>query len=305
MPVSRQPQLDPLDIKLLRLFLKVVECGGFSSAQADLNVSASSISTQMAQLESRLGMRLCERGRGGFRLTDKGQHVYRAAYQLEDAMAGFRTQLGDLRGKLIGKLSIGIPDSVISHPDLSIDHAIALFNRRDHAVHLTLHVHQPDEMERLLISDKLNLGISAFYHHVPGLVYEHLADEEHALYLGYRHPLFKVAPEKITRQDVYDADYVARGYLPNRSTGPAAGLKKSGTAYDMEAILTMILSGAYIGHLPRHYAEAWVASKEIREIKCDEFSFASRFEVAYRRGQESIRLVQTFLEDLHAAHGAA
>jgi hypothetical protein len=52
---------------LLRLFVSVVECGGFSAAQGELGLSQSSISQQMAKLETRLGYRLCSRGKGGFR----------------------------------------------------------------------------------------------------------------------------------------------------------------------------------------------------------------------------------------------
>src|SRR5450432_1060626 len=59
------------DIRLLRVFAKVVEAGGFSAAQIELNVSQSTISTHMTALEQRLRVRLCERGRSGFRLTEK------------------------------------------------------------------------------------------------------------------------------------------------------------------------------------------------------------------------------------------
>lgn len=46
----------------------VVKCGGFSAAQAELNMSQSHISMHIGSLEKRLGYRLCERGKGGFRL---------------------------------------------------------------------------------------------------------------------------------------------------------------------------------------------------------------------------------------------
>ena len=46
------------DIRLLRVFAKVVEAGGFSAAQISLNVSQSTISTHMMALEQRLGVKL-------------------------------------------------------------------------------------------------------------------------------------------------------------------------------------------------------------------------------------------------------
>ena len=65
------------DLHLLRVFLSVVESGGFSKAQIALNVSQSTISTQMIDLETRLGMRLCRRGRSGFALTEEGHELFK------------------------------------------------------------------------------------------------------------------------------------------------------------------------------------------------------------------------------------
>ena len=65
-------QLHDIDLQLLRLFVSVVECGGFSAAQGELGLSQSSISQQMARLETRLGYRLCSRGKGGFQRHAQG-----------------------------------------------------------------------------------------------------------------------------------------------------------------------------------------------------------------------------------------
>ena len=45
-------QLRDLDLQLLRLFVTVVESGGFSAAQGELGIGQSTISTQMAKLET-------------------------------------------------------------------------------------------------------------------------------------------------------------------------------------------------------------------------------------------------------------
>ena len=49
--------LSESDIRLLKVFAKVVDAGGFSAAQIDLNISQSTISTHMTALEQGLGMR--------------------------------------------------------------------------------------------------------------------------------------------------------------------------------------------------------------------------------------------------------
>ena len=89
--------LSESDIRLLRVFSAVVDAGGFSAAQIDLNVSQSTISTHMTALEQRLGVRLCERGRSGFRLTERGTLIYQAAQRLFSAIDEFRSDAGAAR----------------------------------------------------------------------------------------------------------------------------------------------------------------------------------------------------------------
>ena len=59
-------RLDSVDLRLLRVLVAVVEGRGFAAAQTQLNVGASTISNHMSALETRLGVKLCQRGRAGF-----------------------------------------------------------------------------------------------------------------------------------------------------------------------------------------------------------------------------------------------
>ncbi|MGE0210679.1 MAG: LysR family transcriptional regulator [Parvibaculaceae bacterium] len=302
MPLARDSQIGPSDIKLLRIFRKVVECGGFVGAQAELNIGASTISTHMAALETRLGMRLCERGRVGFRVTEKGRQVYAAALRLDEAIDSFRTDVGALKGKLVGELHIGIVDSTVTNVNCQLEDALARFTQRDNAVHITLHIADPVSIEKRVQENQLSLGIAAFHHHVPGLEYQYLFSEEHGLYCGSRSRFFGKAPGEVAREELFAADYVSHGHLPSRQTFPKPGVKIAATAYDMEATLTMIRSGAFIGYLPVHYASQWVERGILRRLLPAQFSFHTEFEVATRRGLGDLRIVMAFLEDLRAAH---
>ena len=53
----------------------MVDNHGFRGAQLALNVSPSVVTTHVKALEERLGFQLCQRGKGGFNLTDKGRVV--------------------------------------------------------------------------------------------------------------------------------------------------------------------------------------------------------------------------------------
>ena len=68
-------QLSDMDLRLLQVFKAVVECGGMSAAELELNIGTSTVSRHMKDLETRLGLTLCRRGRAGFALTAEGQRV--------------------------------------------------------------------------------------------------------------------------------------------------------------------------------------------------------------------------------------
>ena len=90
-------QLADTDLRLLRVFKSVVDCGGMASAELELNIAMSTISRHVKDLETRLGLVLCRRGRGGFALTPEGQQVYAATEHLLAATEAFRGHLYDIQ----------------------------------------------------------------------------------------------------------------------------------------------------------------------------------------------------------------
>ena len=89
---------------LLETFVTVVECGGFTDAQYALGITQSAISIRIRDLETALGYRICERGRGGFRLTERGEIAYRKAGNILRSARDFDAELLELRGTTTGDL---------------------------------------------------------------------------------------------------------------------------------------------------------------------------------------------------------
>jgi DNA-binding transcriptional LysR family regulator len=110
-------RLSDIDLKLLRVFAAIVESGGIAHAQVALNLSQSTISTQLAELEKRLGFRLCRRGRAGFALTPAGERLYAASGDLFGAVDRFQKVTADVSGEMKGVLKIGTVDAMLSNPD--------------------------------------------------------------------------------------------------------------------------------------------------------------------------------------------
>ena len=66
----------------LLYFTSIVECGSYSEAALDLNISQSTISKQVAQLESELNVKLFDRSTRKASLTQEGEALYPEAAAL-------------------------------------------------------------------------------------------------------------------------------------------------------------------------------------------------------------------------------
>jgi len=293
-------QLQDVDLKLLRVFMHVVRCGGFSAAQATLNVSQSTISEQMTTLETRLGLKLCERGRGGFRLTEHGLATYEAAQRLQVAVEAFCMETDALKQHIAGRLYLGIIDNTVTDTASPLPQALQQFVSRGDDVHVDVYIGTPAELEERVLDGRLHVAIGHFPIHVPGLHYTELYLEPDGLYCGKGNLLFASAQEADVQTEAIAASRIAaRGYLQQHDLKMLSASKASATVDNVEAQAILILSGAYIGFLPNHYAARWVERDEMRRIGPKQFGMQSPFCAVTRRASAVPSILQAFMVDLH------
>jgi len=287
------------DVKLLQIFAAVVRCQGFAAAQRELQLAPATISNAMSQLEAQLGVILCHRGRGGFRLTSRGEQFYQQSLQLLSRLEDFARYTHSLKGELRGTFRLGTLDAMVSQPALPLTDAIGIYGKQHPAVHLNLSIMTPWELQLAVADDRLDLAIGAFPSPMNGLVYQPLYLEQHFLYCGQLHPLFgktEVSTAQIARQRM-----VSRSYW-NQAELARHGFRHSeATVETMEAQLILILSGAWIGYLPEHYANAWVKQGKLHALNPDIFAYQSPFSLIVRKSRTREPLIQAFKTALQSA----
>jgi len=294
-------QLHDVDLQLLRLFLGVVESNGFSAAQGELGLSQSSISQQMAKLETRLGYRVCNRGKGGFSLTPKGEQLLIAARSLFDSIETFRHQSNGVAGRLIGEVRLGLSEAVDQSVLQRVAEAIRRFRERDESVRIELISAMPGEMERLLLQQRLDLAIGYFSQVQSAFDYRELFSETQHLYCAPGHPLFtNDAPDEAALQA---CDRVDHPYRFLRSDEPFQGKVCSARSEQVEGTLAFILSGKHLGYLPSHYARQWQDKGLLRPVLEGDLSFEVAFHLARHRAQVPGDAQKAFEEDLLSAFG--
>ena len=267
-------RLADVDIRLLRVFRAVVEAGGLSAAQSVLDTSTSTISLHMSDLERRLGFRLCQRGRAGFALTDRGYLTYQQVTRMLNTLDDHFDNILSLRKRLTGKIRLGIVDSLISHPHSPLTEALRKFNRLDNEVEMQLLVDERSELERRILAHDLHAAISPFVRPVAGLDFHRLFVERHKLYCGPGHPLFGDRTER-SREGLAPFPFVLRSHLGRADEARFQGMNVRATANNMEAMLTLVLTGTYIGLLPDHLARPWERDGRLCEIPAPELEQVS------------------------------
>ena len=292
-------QLQDVDLKLLRVFMTVVRCGGFSAAQATLNVSQSTISEQMTTLETRLGLKLCERGRSGFRLTEHGVATFEAAQRLQVAVESFCVDTDALKKHVSGKLYLGIIDNTVTDSASPLPQALQAFVSRGHDVHLDVYVGTPAELEERVLDGRQHIAVGHFPLHVPGLTYTDLYCEPDGLYCGKAHALAGRLPgDAALDEAIASSRVVARGYLQQHDLRMLKVSKAAATVDNIEAQAILILSGAYIGFLPIHYAARWVVRGEMHQICPEQLGSHWPFCAITRRAAAPPTILQVFMIDL-------
>lgn len=297
-------QLDDIDIRRLRVFRIVTEAGGISAAELELNIGRSTISTHIKDLETRLGVTLCRRGRSGFSLTEEGSHIYQSTIRLLSSLDEFRAEVGDVHNRLTGQINLALFDKTASNPEAHISDAFKQFDGLAPEVDLNIYVDSLNEIERGVMEGRFQIGVIPGHRVSPSLNYTLLFNEQVCLYCGCDHELFKqLDDDKIKKQDILSCKYAGLGYhSPNMEVGRRLGLKRAVTAYDQEAIAHLLLSGCYIGYLPEHYAKPFVEQGLIKNIGTETFDYKCEFFAIYRASPKPSRLVQTFLDCLVEAH---
>lgn len=291
--------LSKADLHLLYVFTVVVEARGFSAAQVDLNVSTSTISRQISDIETRLGMRLCTRGRAGFQMTDHGELVYQAAKKLFLSLEDFGRTVTGVRETIVGHLSVGVIDNWISNGTSAMVRALSKFAKAAPDVSLELHTLAPDDLELGVLDGRISFGIGVFHAHKPGISYEKINEEYVDLYCARGHPLYDCSDPERVRDELGKALLAKRSYLNEAKVAPVTrGMKSNAEAHQIEGIATLILTGCYIGYLPRSFAENMSRKHYIQSISNGDYALPVSIEVINKRGKVRSLVERTFIRCL-------
>ena len=291
-------QLADIDLRLLRVFKTVVEAGGFSAAENELNLANSTITNYIADLEKRLDMHLCHRGRAGFSLTEQGQIVYDSTLELLFAVEHFRSTINRSHNRILGHLHLGFAEHMLDAHNACITQALDAFATIAPDVTIRISTFGSEDVIAALLNQKIDIGITVLTRMYSELQTVDLFEEEMLLYCAEKHPLFhltdSIRPEQLLDHRFVESPRLLPGREPHTDM---LAWNKHAKAHHQEARTALILSGHYLGFLPRHLVEGWNLTHTLRPLFADKYGYRNRFKAIWKDSQNQ-QITELFIDCL-------
>lgn len=296
-------QIGDFEIKQLKVFKTVVECGGFSAAETVLNIGRSTISMHISNLEARLNLVLCKRGRAGFSLTDEGQIVYEMTENLFETLDGFRATVNNINTSLTGQLRLDLSDKVSLDPRSRFPEMVRHFHEQAPGVRLTTRVASMANIERAVLNDEADVGFIPYHRKLEGLEYIHLFVDQCYIYASSDHPLAALdVADQAVAVDHYPLTHA--GLKPHDfARHQISGMNQSAVAYFYETRLALILSGCYIGFLPEYFAAPYVEKGQILPVATNSRVYDLGVAAIFRKTSQPNRSRELFIRTIRETLG--
>lgn len=148
--------LPRLPLEVLRHVVLIAECGSTVGAAQIVNMTSSSLSRKIAQLEHDLGVPLFERHSRGMRPTSAGQLVAEAARQILARMDRLASDIGDVDELGRGLVRIYASQALVEH--FLMPHVARMAVQYPN-VKIELHVGAGRQAERALIDESADFAL--------------------------------------------------------------------------------------------------------------------------------------------------
>ncbi|QTL37435.1 LysR family transcriptional regulator [Pseudoalteromonas viridis] len=305
-------QVQDVDLRLLRIFVAIVECGGLSAAESRLNIGRSTISSHLSDLEVRLGLKLCKRGRSGFELTEPGRVTYQASLELLQQCEAFASTVASSKNELSGRVTIATIDTMVSDPRCGVARAISALKARGGNIQFDIQVCEAREVETSVVNGRSLVGLGVSRHQLRGLDYYPLHNEYNYLYCAQGHPLFELLEDDVAESDsaklealLAEAEVITSNYLRDKEVrNDGLNYQNSAIAYHDEGIAHLILSGEFIGYLPEHYASYWVDKGIFRAIQAEKYAYQIPVMLITSKSNSTSPLAEALIEEIKRVHNA-
>ena len=287
-----------MNLHHLAIFHAVAETGSIRAAAARLHISQPAVSRQVREFEQTLGTELFDRLPRGMRLTRAGDRLAgyaRAIFALERRASSAMAELLDLHA---GDLAIGASTTIGNY---LLPAVLAEYGRRHPGVRVTLEVGNTDEIQRQLLEDRLDVGLTEGLVGADELEATVFMTDQLVVVAAPGYAPARARPYRI--RELGELPWVTR----ERGSGTRAVLEQALAAHSLspreamalastEAIKRAVAAGAGIAVVSALTVGNELANGDLVELKVDDFPPRRPLHLLQRRHRRPSRAVAAFLD---------
>jgi len=295
-------------LKQLQYFAAVARTGQISLAAAESNVTQSTMTAAIAELERVLGTLLFERGRSGVALTHEGHLFLQHATGVLEAAEEAARQPFRQRSDIAGELELAASYTVLGYFVLPL---IAKFQKQHPGVRIVPVEWDRAHIEEALAGEKVELAVALTsnlleprrFHRVA------LARSRRQLWVAAGHPLAELpqvglkdaAPYPYILPMVDEGDVGALRYWKNAGLKPASFIRTS----SMEAVREMVALGLGVTILSDMVFRPWsLDGRRIRTVPLKDPVPTMEVGLIWRKGRHLSPVAEALRRYLEVAVGA-
>jgi len=264
-----------IDLRLLRSFLAVAQCGKVSTAAKQLHLSQPAVTAHLRRLEEIMGKPLISRSTRGVRLTAHGHSLRSFAAEIYGTLSRIEASFHSDH-QLSGELRFGASLTIASHV---IPLFLAEFSRVYPAVKIEMRVHNTEVVLESVSEGLYPFGLVEGAGRAAGQRLELFVEDELVL-VGGTNPSFRkyhrLASSVSSVQDLYQLPQIWREY-------------GSGTRAVVEAALRKL--GIQTKRLSYQYIMSDIEAIKVAVIQCMGFAFLSQWSVKNEVALGQLRVV--------------
>ncbi len=287
------PFMQSLNLRQLRVFRAVAECGSISGAAEQVHISQSVVSRHVQSLESSLGVALLDRLPRGVELTEAGAILADYARRLFALEAEARFVLEDLRNVRAGRLHIGASMTIGNY---LLPPVLAAYHERHPGVEVHLDVANTETIQHQLLDRKLDIGFTEGFVDDEELAVDVFLHDELIVVASAMHALARMG--QVSMQELGDHPCImrepgsgTRAVLERALSERSLSLSTTLAFSSAEAVKQAVMAGYGFAITSRHTVRTELANGELVQVPVRDFVLRRplhRLQIRHKRPSQSV-----------------
>ncbi len=289
-------------LRSLKIFCDVVGLRSFSRAARENGISQSGASQVVRQIEEGLGVRLIDRSKRPFVLTEEGRIYYEGCLRIVEEYLALEESVRSLHAEVVGRVRVAAIYSVGLH---HMNRLVGRFMRRFPGTNVRLEYLHPERAYEAVASGHADVGLVSYPKPSRHLEVVPWRTEPMVLVCAPGHPFSR--RERLPAKALDGADFVAfdRGLTIHRET--ARILRKHGVTLkvvmefdNVETLKRAVEIGVGVGVLPAPTVRTEVEAGTLVAVSLDVPELVRPLGILHRRGRPLGPTTRRFVDFLRA-----